>query len=255
MRQSKFFLIFFILFSTNLFAKGMPSEYYKIKNSKEAHNYFSEYIYELTKKENIKILEDRNFVRNLLTSNNLKATITDIELKKLNKLKKRYRIKELYDLKSYMMKIDVIPPSMSIAQAAVESAWGKSRFTKKANNIFGHWTYNAKNGIVPQRREEGSKHFIRIFSSIQDSLRAYMLNLNRHAAYKSFHKKRYETRIKNKKPMGIELSQTIIKYSGIGEKYLAILKSVIKKHKLEKYDDKFYEELKKLNKFNQKEKI
>lgn len=245
MKQTKFIFVFFIFLSISLFAKGMPSEYYSIKNDKKAKAYFSEYIYKLTKIENLKILEERNFVKTLLSSNNVKETITKDELKKLSELQKRYRVKKLYDLKSYMMKIDVIPPSQSIAQAAVESAWGKSRFTKKANNIFGHWTYNAKNGILPKRRSAGSKHYIRIFSSIQASLSAYMLNLNRNAAYKSFQNKRYQTRIKNKNPMGMELSQTMMKYSGIGKKYLAILKSVIRKNKLQNYDNRFYQEIKK----------
>lgn len=245
MKIIKIFLAIFIIFSINLFAKGLPNEYYSIKNTKKAKAYFSEYIYKLTKKENIRILEERNFVKNLLKSSDIKTNISKSELRKLTELNKRYRVKELYDLKSYMLRIDVIPPSMSIAQAAVESAWGNSRFTKKANNIFGHWTYNSKNGIIPQRRAAGSKHFIRVFASIQDSLRAYMLNLNRHTAYKSFQEKRYKLRIKNKNPMGIELSQTMIKYSGIGKKYLVILKSVIKKNKLQNYDKRFYEEINK----------
>ena len=245
MRLNKVFLAVFIIFSTTLFAKGMPSEYYAIKNTKKAKAYFFEYIYKLTKKENIRILEERNFIKKILSSNTAKENITKSELKKLSELKKRYRVKKLYDLKSYLIKIDVIPPSLSIAQAAVESGWGKSRFTKKANNIFGHWTYNAKNGILPKRRPAGSKHYIRVFPNIQASLRAYMLNLNRHTAYKSFHKKRYQTRVKNKNPMGIVLSQTMIKYSGIGKKYLTILKSVIRKNKLQKYDNRFYQEIKK----------
>jgi Bax protein len=242
MKLAKIFFAIFIIFSINLFAKGMPSEYYAIKDTKKVKAYFSEYIYKLTKKENLKILEERSFIKNLLSSSEIKTTINKKQLKKLTELKKRYRVKNLYDLKSYMMKIDVIPPSMSIAQAAVESAWGKSRFTKKANNIFGHWTYNSKNGIVPKRRTAGSKHLIRVFKNLQDSLSAYMLNLNRHTAYKSFREKRYQTRMKNKHPMGLELSQTMTKYSGIGKKYLSILKSVIKKNKLETYDKRFYQE-------------
>lgn len=243
MKITKIFFAIFIVFSLNLFAKGMPSEYYKIKDTKKAKDYFAEYIYKLTKKENLKILEERTFVKKTLSSN--KTNITKKDLKKLSELQKRYRVKELYDLKSYMLKIDVIPPAMSIAQAAVESAWGKSRFTKKANNIFGHWTYNAKNGIVPKRRAAGSKHLIRVFNNLQDSLSAYMLNLNRHTAYKSFREKRYQARIKNKNPMGMELSQTMLKYSGIGKKYLAILKSVIKKNDLTNYDKRFYQETQK----------
>ena len=72
-----------------------------------------------------------------------------------------------------------------------------------------------------------------------------MLNLNRHTAYKSFREKRYQARIKNKNPMGMELSQTMLKYSGIGKKYLAILKSVIKKNNLTNYDKRFYQETQK----------
>lgn len=239
-------LLAFILLITlalNSYAKGMPNEYYKIKDTKERKSYFFEYIYKLTEKENKRILEERSFVKKLLSSKLSEESISSNELKKLTELKKRYRVKKLYDLKSYMMKIDVIPPSMSLAQAAVESAWGRSRFTKKANNIFGHWTYNSKIGMIPKRRTAGSKHFIRIFTTLQASMRAYMLNLNRHTAYSSFQKKRYKTRLKNKNPMGLELSQTMINYSGIGKKYLAILKSVIKKNKLQTYDKKFYQEI------------
>lgn len=244
MKLTKIFFTIFVVLTINLFAKGMPSEYYKIKNTQKAKEYFSEYIYKLTKKENLKILEERSFVKKLLSTSEIQTTINEKQLKRLSELQKRYRVKKLYNLKSYLMKIDVIPPSMSIAQAAVESAWGKSRFTKKANNIFGHWTYNAKNGIIPKRRAAGSKHFIRVFKNLQDSLRAYMLNLNRHTAYKSFQKKRYQSRIKNRDPMGMELSQTMLKYSGIGKKYLRILKSVIKKNKLTNYDKRFYQEIK-----------
>ncbi len=244
MRLTSFFFVILITFSQSLFANGMPSEYYEIKDTKKSKKYFSEFIYKLTKKENLKVLEERNFIKNLFSTSKLKKTINKKQLAQLKHLKKKYRIKELYDLKSYMMKIDVIPPSQSIAQAAVESAWGKSRFTKEANNIFGHWTYDAKNGIIPQRREADSKHFIRVFNTLQDSIRGYILNLNRHAAYKSFHKKRYEIRIRNKNPMGLELSQTMLKYSGIGDKYLEILESVIKNNNLLNYDLRFYYEIK-----------
>jgi Bax protein len=237
-------LTFFLLLALalNSYAKGMPNEYYKIKDTKERKNYFFEYIYNITNKENKKILEERSFVKKLLSSKLSTKYFSSSEVKKLTKLKEKYRIKKLYDLKSYMKKIDIIPPSMSLAQAAVESAWGRSRFTKKANNIFGHWTYNPKIGMIPKRRTAGSKHFIRIFNSLQDSMKAYMLNLNRHRAYSSFREKRYQARLKNRNPMGLELSQTMINYSGIGKKYLSILKSVIKKNKLQNYDKRFYQE-------------
>jgi len=242
MKLNRFLLIAFIIFSINLFAKGMPKEYYEIKDNEKAKIYFFEYIYNLTKNENNKILQERNFVKNMLNSNLLNINFKSNEFKKLLEIKKRYRVKKLFDLNSYMMKIDVVPPAMSLAQAAVESGWGKSRFIKIANNIFGHWTYNPKIGIVPEQRDEGAKHFIRVFKTLQDSISAYMLNLNRNPAYKSFQKERYKIRLENKQPRGIQLSQTMINYSGIGKEYLSILKTVIKKNKLEDYDKKFYQE-------------
>jgi len=237
-------LFFILLFSSAIFAKGMPKEYFEIKDREKQKIYFFEYIYKLSKNENEKILKERNFVKNVLNSNLLNIDTNSDEFLKLLKIKKKYRIKKLYDLKSYMSKIDVIPPALSLSQAAIESGWGKSRFVKEANNIFGHWTYNSKIGMIPKQRNAGAKHFIRVFKTMQASVNAYMLNLNRNNAYKAFHKKRYSIRLKNKKPTGLELSQTMINYSGIAEEYLRILKKVILKNNLKKYDKRFYQQIK-----------
>jgi len=240
MTINRFFLVFFISFSINLFAKGMPKEYYLIENNEKSRIYFFEYIYNMTENQNNKILEERTFIKKILSSNLLNINTKSEEFKKLLEIKKKYRIKKLYNITSYMKKIDIIPPSMSLAQAAIESGWGKSRFIQKANNIFGHWTYNPKIGILPEQRNDEDKHFIRIFKTLEDSITAYMLNLNRNRAYKSFQEKRYKMRIENKHLNGLELSQTMINYSGIGEEYLSILEIVIRKNKLEKYDKRFY---------------
>ncbi|APW64456.1 hypothetical protein LPB137_00705 [Poseidonibacter parvus] len=237
-------LFFILLFSSAIFAKGMPKEYFEIKDREKQKIYFFEYIYKLSKNENEKILKERNFVKNILNSNLLNIDTNSDEFLKLLKIKKKYRIKKLYDLKSYMSKIDVIPPALSLSQAAIESGWGKSRFVKEANNIFGHWTYNSKIGMIPKQRNAGAKHFIRVFKTMQASVNAYMLNLNRNNAYKAFHKERYAIRLKNKKPTGLKLSQTMINYSGIAEEYLRILKKVILKNNLKKYDKRFYQQIK-----------
>lgn len=243
MNFSKFYF-FTLLFTISAFAKGMPEEYFLIENKEKQKIYFFEYMYKLSKNENEKILEERNFIKKYLNSNLLNIDTNSSEFLRLLKIKKKYRIKKPYDLKPYMKKIDVVPASLVLAQAAVESGWGKSRFMKNANNIFGHWTYNPKIGIIPKKREEGAKHFIRVFKTVQASISAYMLNLNRNAAYKTFHKERYKQRENNIKPSGLVLSQTMINYSGIGKEYLSILKNVIKKNGLEKYDRRFYQQIK-----------
>lgn len=229
---------------SNAYAKGMPKEYFKIQDINKSKKYFLNYIYTLVEKENSKILKERNFLKNILNSNLLSLNFDSSEFSKLIEIKKRYRVKKLYDLNSYLMKVDIMPPSMALAQAAVESAWGKSRFIKQANNIFGHWTYNPKIGMKPAKREIGATHFIRIFKSMQDSISAYILNLNRNRAYLSFQKKRFYLRSKNLNPDGLILSQTMINYSGIADEYLKILKQVIKKNKLKEYDNKFYQNIK-----------
>jgi len=118
-------LFFILLFSSAIFAKGMPKEYFEIKDREKQKIYFFEYIYKLSKNENEKILKERNFVKNVLNSNLLNIDTNSDEFLKLLKIKKKYRIKKLYDLKSYMSKIDVIPPALSLSQAAIESGWGK----------------------------------------------------------------------------------------------------------------------------------
>ena len=236
-------VLLFLASSVLGFAKGLPQEYYQIKNTKKSKAYFFDYIYKLNEQENMRILADREFVKSILSGNILAINFEAPAFKRLLEIKKRYRIKSLYSLENYLRKIDIVPPAMAIAQAAVESGWGRSRFIKEANNIFGHWTYNPSIGMMPENRDEGATHFIRIFKTLQDSISAYMLNLNRNRAYKEFQNKRYELREQGIKPDGLKLSQTMLNYSGIGHDYLGILKNVIEKNKLLEFDKKFYNKL------------
>ena len=227
---------------TQSLGKGFPNEYYEINDTNEAKNYFFNHMYEIIAKENNKIKSERNFVKEILSSNILNIDFDSPTFLRLLELKQKYKIKNIYTLQEYLKKIDIIPPSLAIAQAAIESAWGKSRFVKEANNIFGHWTYNPAIGLLPKRRSLGASHFIRIFKNIKESTSAYMLNLNRNLAYRSFQDKRYEQRKENIKPDGLTLSQTMLNYSGIAQDYLIILKDLILLNNLQMYDQKYYKQ-------------
>jgi len=242
-KTTSFLVSIFLISLVSLNAKGLPKEYYKIKDIKQSKQYFFDYMYQLIKNENINILNERALVQRLLSSNLLAIDFNSQAFKQLLEIKKKYRVSNLYSINEYNKKIDIVPPAMAIAQGAVESGWGKSRFIKEANNIFGHWTYNPKIGMMPEQRAPGATHFIRVFKTMQDSISAYMLNLNRNRAYKEFQDKRYELRQKGIKPDGLILSQTMLKYSGIGHDYLGILKQVINKNKLLEFDKKFYKEI------------
>ncbi|QKF80742.1 glucosaminidase domain-containing protein [Halarcobacter ebronensis] len=234
-----FLLVLF--FSSSIYAQtGFPKKYYSL-STKEAKKYFIKYFIPKIENENMKILADRLFIENLV--NAPKPVEGTPSYKRLQDLQKKYKIKNLFDYPKFLVRIDIIPPSLALAQAATESGWGKSRFFKEANNIFGHWTYNAKIGMLPLQREEGKKHLVRVFPNLEASIAAYMLNLNRTVAYAKFRIKRREARINGSLISGLKLCETMTKYSAIGYEYVKILRSVIRKNNLIEIDKNFHEKI------------
>jgi Bax protein len=233
-------ILIVLIFSLSLFATGMPKEYYKLRG-KAQKEYFFEYFYKIMKRQNHKVLQDRRFIKDFFAKVDIfRVDPYSQEFQYLLKLKKSYKIKSLYDYKAYLRHIDIVPPSLALAQAALESGWGKSRFVKEANNLFGQWTYTGK-GLVPNSRDEGATHKIKIFDSLDHSMNGYIKNLNVGWAYKDYRELRAKIREANKQPMGLDLTKTLINYSQIREKYIKRLDSMIKRNNLTKYDKKFYE--------------
>jgi len=230
----RYIVLIFIYLNISLLAMGLPSEYYKIKDVKKMKRYFISYILDITKEQNKEILKDRYFIKNL-HKNIDKLPINSKNYQRFLNIQKRYKLKSNAPLKEYLKVIDVIPNSLVIAQSIVESGWGKSRFTKKANNIFGQWTWSGK-GLTPTNRDKGKKHLIKIFPSIKESVRGYMINLNLGWGYKDFRELRYKIRQEGKVPTGIVLSKTLINYSSRREKYVKILQNIIRRNKLLQYD-------------------
>ncbi len=232
-------MIVLFLFVSSLFATGFPKQYYKIKNTDLQKRTFFEILYPMVIQSNKKILKEREFVENYFERGDAVIDTNTPEHKKLSNLARKYKIENIYNKAEYLNKIDIVPVSMTLAQAAIESGWGKSRFTKEANNIFGHWTYSEK-GLVPKQRQAGKTHKIKIYESLQASVEGYMRNLNRTEAYKEFRHLREKYRNMGVNPKGLPLSQTMHKYSGIGHEYLRILRSMINKNQLAQYDTRFY---------------
>ena len=231
----------YILLPQKSHGVGFSKEYYEITDINKRKEMFFSYLYPLIEKENKKILKEREFVKAILSKDKSQIDVKSKDFAKLLKIKKRYKIKNTYELNKYLRAIDIIPVSLVLAQAAIESGWGKSRFIKEANNIFGQWTYTGK-GLVPLKRDNGAKHKIKIFSSLQHAIRAYMINLNIGWAYKEFRKRRENIRKKGYILTGLELSKTLIKYSQLREKYIRIVRKIIKHNNLERYDTIAYKQ-------------
>jgi Bax protein len=226
-----------LLLSTLIYAGGFPSWYYKIKDVSTQKEKFVEIMLPLIKKANQKTLRERAFVKRFFAKleKNGFGSIDQKEMKRLALLSKKYNIKNLFDKYEYLLKIDKVPESLALTQAALESAWGKSRFAKYANNIFGQWTYGKK-GLVPENREEGKTHKIKIFNSLQDSVDAYVANLNRNRAYKDFRILRYQARILNETYSGVDAAKTMVRYSELRDKYVRMVTKFIKHNGFLKYD-------------------
>ncbi len=142
--------------------------------------------------------------------------------------------KEKFD--ELLRRVDTIPVSLALAQGAVESGWGTSRFAAKGNALFGQWDFSGQ-GMVPQeQRQELGNYGLARFDSPLDSVKAYMHNLNTSYAYEDLRRLRHEIRQKNEKPTGLELAATLHKYSEKGEEYIENLYEMIRYNQLQDKD-------------------
>lgn len=136
-----------------------------------------------------------------------------------------------------LRRVDVVPVSLALAQAAIESGWGTSRFATQGNAIFGQWTTAGGDGLVPSARKDGMTHKVRAFNRLSDSVEAYLLNLNTHRAYRQMRAMRQEVRAEGERPDGLTLAAGLEPYSEKGEEYVDLLRIVIRVNRLAPFDD------------------
>lgn len=132
-----------------------------------------------------------------------------------------------------LSRVDIIPPAMVIAQAAIESGWGTSLFAQEGNNLFGEWCFKKGCGIVPTRRAASATHEVRKFDSIEDSINSYYRNINTNNAYRNLRDLRAKIRNDKNKFTGRTLVAGLGKYCGRGEVYITEVRSMINTTKLE----------------------
>lgn len=140
-----------------------------------------------------------------------------------------------------LLKVDVIPTSLVLAQAANESAWGTSRFALEGNNIFGQWCFEEGCGIVPNRRIEGATHEVKVFSSIEDSIKGYFLNINSHHLYAGFREDRARLRKLGRSLNSLELVEGLGRYSQRGANYIDEVQTLIQQNQLRQRDRRWLE--------------
>ena len=209
----------------------LPKELKNIESPKKRKELFIKIVLPLIIEENFKIRFDRKKLFEILNKNN--TTKRDKEW--LNLKFKQYGIKN-NDLAKLKIRMDEIPVSLAIAQAAKETGWGSSRFAQEGNALFGQWTWSGE-GLRPLDVEKNEKHKVAKFKVLKASVRAYQRNLNTHSSYKEFRVERAIQRDNNQKLNSLELVNFLKKYAETGKEYTEVLKKIIIQNNLNDFDD------------------
>ena len=196
----------------------------------------------LIQASNRALMEGRARLRNIHETILSGARLSRREMRWLRQQADRYRLEPPQQnppddqfLGILERRMDLIPADLALAQAAMESAWGTSRFAREGNNYFGHWCYERGCGIVPARRAEGARHEVARFRSAGQSVERYMLNLNSHPRYQSLRVMRQRQRSQGKDPDGYALAGGLEGYSSIGEDYVRAIRALIRSNDLDRF--------------------
>ncbi len=213
-----------------IYLTKLPKDLKTLGNTKKKRELFIKILLPLILAENEKINEDRKKLFKILS----KDFNTVGERVWLKRRFKEYKIedKDLAELKERM---DIVPVSIALAQAANESGWGTSRFALEGNALFGQWTWSKK-GIMPKNQDPNQTHKVLQFQILRASVRAYKNNLNTHNAYKEFREKRAQLRQEGSTIVGLELTKYLKAYAAIGEKYVVLLNDIISNNSLTDFD-------------------
>jgi len=207
-----------------------PKDLDELQSTRLKKETFIKIVLPLIVAENERILADRKKLKKILK----KKQTSDLEKQWLRQKLLEYKVKK-GDMKELLYRIDIIPTSIALAQAAKESGWGTSRFALEGNAIFGQWTWSG-NGIAPLDRENNKNHKILKFPILRASVKAYQNNLNTHKSYGNFRNKRSVMRNKNKDISGLELTETLKNYAQTGSEYTKILNQIIRQNRLTDFE-------------------
>ena len=208
-----------------------PKDLDEISSIKLKKETFIKIVLPLVVAENQKILDDRRKFKIV----SKKKMTNEKEKLWLRQKFKEYKVTN-GSVAELDTRMDIIPISIAIAQAAKESGWGTSRFALEGNAIFGQWTWSGS-GIAPLDRTKAQSHKVLRFPILRASVKAYKNNLNTHKSYKEFRDKRKKLRTKNKSIEGIKLIHTLESYAQTGSEYTKVLAQMMQQNSLDEFEN------------------
>lgn len=201
-------------------------------------NFFN-FLHPFIKEANAEVLEQRKAL--LALSEDL-DDLSSKQMSTLKSLSKTYKVDSELPLNEQVnqlkIKIQTIPASLVLAQAANESAWGTSRFATDGNNFFGQWCFRKGCGLVPEGRDTGANHEVAKFKTPLASVKSYIRNLNSFPPYELLRSIRQQARDEGKAVSGVALANGLIDYSQRREEYVKEIQGMIRFNKLWRFNEK-----------------
>ncbi|TAH35307.1 MAG: hypothetical protein EYC62_04585 [Alphaproteobacteria bacterium] len=219
-----------------IFLTRLPTDLHEIETAQDKKDLFIRSVLPLVLLANDHIIESRKKLIAAWNKQRSGTALTADELEFIANLSEEYNVPD-QDMAKLAMRVDVIPPSLAIAQAAEESGWGTSRFTRHGNALFGQQVYGKQSGgILPLQRETGRQHLVRSFDNLFGTVLSYTQNLNTHPAYENFRRMRAGFRYNRQYMDSNRLIETMNRYSERGEKYVQTIKRIIDANDLQSLD-------------------
>lgn len=218
-----------------LYRVNLPANLPEVSSTKRRKRLFIAAVLPAVVAVNDKVAAERARLLTLRRKVDAGGGLSSRERSWLNRIAERYDT-SADDWERLLRRVDVVPTSMALAQAAIESGWGTSRFAQQGNALFGMWTWNESEGLVPKGREKGRDHAVKAYDSIEDSVADYVRTLNTHAAYRDFRNARARLRASNQPLSGDRLARHLSSYAELGGEYVRLVRSVIRHNKLSTLD-------------------
>ncbi len=216
---------------------NMPYDIRNIKTPVHRKRVFFKTVLPLVLEANKLILRDRQRILKIKHQKVKTGKVSAVDKLWLAVISEKYKIKQ-DDFSLILRHVDIIPPSMALAQAAEESGWGTSRFVLEGNALFGQYTFGSQYSLIPKERDAGKAHSIRTFASLLEAVRSYAHNLNTHRAYRKFRTAREIMRRNGREITGNKLIVQLTNYSERGKKYINSIRSIINVNRLNNLDKK-----------------
>lgn len=220
---------------------SLPDDFLELQPIALRKDLFIKTVIQLIYIENEKVLNDRAKILQWWTETDGELIERDFWPDWLINISKDYEYEDIH-IGDLLMRVDLIPISMALAQSAIESGWGTSRYAREGNAIFGQYTFDTNAGIIPEERKIGKKFLIKKYNNLSDSVASYIKNLNTHNAYEDLRQTRKKLRMDGKNISSKALVSSLKSYSERGEDYIIDLKRILEENNFYKFDKIYFEE-------------